>query len=474
MAFSVTNNHCSQRDLYQERVDHDHPGSFFFDGAWETAKVRTEEIRVRGSEPVRKIITSSRNGPIVDEILPPAARGTGPVSLRWLGTEYCTFLTSMLGINRAGTPSEFRDSLSGWLVPTWHLVFGDIDGNIGYQTAGHVPQRKSEQRGYRPGWDPDHQWLGLVPRDGMPGVDNPERGWIASANNRIAPPDYPYPLYGRWYSGFRARRIRQMIEAKSALSRQDFFDMHQDALSLRAVDRVPHLAALLGRSSDDRVQEALQHIRSWDCQMEPDRVGASIFEVFFNYWTRRVASERLGGEVAEMLAGSSGGLAASLLESDTTGWFALGDRASAAEETMKKTLDDLERRLGADMSSWEWGRLHTVQLYHVLTGRGDLGDLLDLGGLPVKGNGFTVCNTGFDPNYLAPMGAIYRQVTDMSSEPEGMFAVDAQGSSGHPGSPHYGDQLVEWINGRYHFMPFDGDEVRRIAVKSQTLVRSVS
>ena len=33
--------------------------------------------------------------------------------------------------------------------------------------------------------------------------------------------------------------------------------------------------------------------------------------------------------------------------------------------------------------------------------------------------------------------------------------------------------LVEWINGRYHFMPFDNDDVRRITVKSQTLVRSV-
>ena len=42
-------------------------------------------IHVEAREPVRKTIRFSRNGPIVDELLPPAARGTGPVALRWLG-----------------------------------------------------------------------------------------------------------------------------------------------------------------------------------------------------------------------------------------------------------------------------------------------------------------------------------------------------------------------------------------------------
>jgi hypothetical protein len=40
-----------------------------------------------------------------------------------------------------------------------------------------------------------------------------ERGWLATANNRLAADDYPYPLYGTWPAGHRAARIRQMIEA---------------------------------------------------------------------------------------------------------------------------------------------------------------------------------------------------------------------------------------------------------------------
>ena len=94
-----------------------------------------------------------------------------------------------------------------------------------------------------------------------------------------------------------------------------------------------------------------------------------------------------------------------------------------------------------------------MQLRHVLSGRGDLGELLDRGGLPVGGSGVTVCNTGFDPNWGALMGANYRLISDLGEN--GMWAVESQGQSGHPGSEHYCDQLTEWLEGRYHFLAFD-------------------
>ena len=85
VAWGCTNNICSQRDLYQEKTDPAHPGCFLYDGRWEPAREREEVIDVKGGEPVRKTIRFSRNGPIVDEVLPPPRARDGPVSLRWLG-----------------------------------------------------------------------------------------------------------------------------------------------------------------------------------------------------------------------------------------------------------------------------------------------------------------------------------------------------------------------------------------------------
>ena len=48
VAWGITNNICSQRDLYQERTDPAHPGCFLYDGRWEPARQTVEVIRVRG------------------------------------------------------------------------------------------------------------------------------------------------------------------------------------------------------------------------------------------------------------------------------------------------------------------------------------------------------------------------------------------------------------------------------------------
>lgn len=456
VAWGITNNICSQRDLYQERTDQSRPGHFLFDGAWEPARSRVESIKVRGSNTIDKTIRFSRNGPIVDEILPPEAAGAGPVSLRWVGHAHCGWLTSLLGIDRARSVAEFREATRTWRVPTWSLMVADVEGRIGYQAVGGIPIRTVSSRGYRPGWDPAHQWQGVIPFQRMPTLIDPKRGWIASANNRVAADDFPYPLSGTWSSGHRARRIRQMIEGKERFSRETFAAMQQDTRTLRADDALPGLLPILRLCGDSRILEAAGYLEAWDRHMSANSVAASIFELFFNAWSRRVAEERFDKQLASALAGSCGGLAAALIHGDSSGWFNGSNREEELVGALVTAISELEQRLGAEMSGWTWGRLHKVQLRHVLSNRGDLGELLDRGGLPVGGNGVTVCNTGFDPNWGALMGANYRLISDLAEE--GMWAVESQGQSGHPGSAHYCDQLQDWLQGNYHFLAFELDE----------------
>ncbi len=471
VAWGITNNICSQRDLYQERTDPQHPDCFLYDGKWERVRTLTETIKVKGGETIHQTIRFSRNGPIVDEILPAPARDTGPVALRWLGATLCDELTCMLAMNRARSCDEFRVSLRGWRVPTWSVVFADMDGHIGYQCIGRIPIRKNWERGYRPGWDPAHQWQELVPFDGMPAIADPLHGWIRSANNRTAPEDFPYPLSGTWSSGHRAMRIRQMLEAHEKFTVADFARMHQDALSLRAVECVPKLLTALADVTDERVQGALGYLKTWDCRMEPDQVGATLFDVFFRFWSEGVARERFQDEVTNLMAGAIGGLAAELLAGDTHSWFARGNRREAILNAFRQMLEENERRLGSDLSQWTWGRAHTITLRHALANRGELSQLLDRGGYPVRGNGLTVCNTGYDPNYMASLGANFRLIADLHTSPPSLFAVDAAGQSGHPGSAHYCDQLTEWINGRYHELPLERAAVEAKS-KSQLMLRA--
>lgn len=517
VAWGITNNICSQRDLYQERTDPAHPGCFLFDGQWEPGRERVEVIAIKGKGPITKTVRFSRNGPIVDEILPPAAKGPGPVSLRWLGASPCGWLTALVGMDRAKSGEELRRATEPWLLPTFCVVYADVAGQIGYQCTGRIPIRNVWERGYRPGWDAAHQWAGLIPFEGMPHTVDPPRGWIASANNRVAADDFPYPLSGRWNNGYRALRIRQMLEAKPKFRRDDFVRMQQDSLSLRAVDCVPRLlrvletatpsSSALGKivvtknstsdatggelvesesvyamSSDDSsyalIRRGIEFLSAWDCRMEPDAVAASIFNVFFTLWCERATEERFPEETNPLLSGAIAGLAAALLKDNVAAWFAADDgdadaancsRETAIIDTFHAALVALQIRLGPDMLNWGWGRLHTLQQKHVLSARGDLAQLLDIGGMPVRGDYVTVCNTGLAPDYSAPTGAGYRLIADLSEPHGGLWAVEAGSQSGHPGSPHYNDQINDWLTARYHYIPLKPEGLTTSTVSELTL-----
>jgi penicillin amidase len=452
VAWGITNNICSLRDLYQEKTDPAHPGCFLYDGRWEPARRTTEVIVVKGQRDLPLEVTHSRNGPIVDQILPAPARHTGPVSLRWLGRASCGWLAALLNIDRAGTVRELREATRPWLVPTFCVVCADTQGSIGYQCTGRIPVRAVRERGYRPGWDPAHQWQGLIPFEDMPSLENPQRGYIATANNRVADDDFHYPLSGTWPSGYRARRIRQMIEQRDRHDRQDFARMQLDVLSLRALDALPGLLALLDDHPNPKTREAANCLAQWNGCVEPQSAAPAIFNVFFTRWCERVAERRFEGEVAALLSTANAGLALNLLHGNAAGWFTDdAERRRAILESFSAALADLERKLGPNLAGWQWGALHTLQQKHFLSDRGDLGTLLDRGGVPVRGDYLTVCNTGLAPDFSAPTGAGYRMTADLA-EPA-LWAIDAGSQSGNPGSPHYADQLAEWQAGRQHRLP---------------------
>ncbi|MDA1055927.1 MAG: penicillin acylase family protein [Planctomycetota bacterium] len=467
VAWGITNNICSLRDLYQEQTDPDHPGCFLFDGQWEPWRERHETIGVRDVDPVTKTIRVSRNGPIVDEVLPPPADKTGPVSLRWLGMHEGGWLTALLGMDRARNASEFNESLRPWHVPTFSLVFADTQGHIGLKISGRIPIRNVRERGYRPGDDPAHQWDGLIPFEDMPGVIDPAQGFAATANNPVATSDYPYPLSCTAPAGYRARRIREMIESHDpARITPDHFRLMQfDVLSLRAVHCLPPLLVILDTASegtDERTRQAIAALRSWDGNAHPNAIGPTVFNVFFAHWTRSVVAERFHEDARSLLAMGAEGLAARLLDEDQHGWFARGDRDQRVRAAFQQALADLTQRLGPTVADWQWEKLHRLTMNHILFARGDLAELFNYAGMGVRGDMQSVCNTGSGPDWTAATGGGFRMIADLSDATT-LQTVDAPSQSGHPGSPHYKDQLADWLAGNYRDLTLARDGVTAVA-----------
>jgi len=250
--------------------------------------------------------------------------------------------------------------------------------------------------------------------------------------------------------------------------------MQFDSKSLRAAQLVPDLLSALksrteNSNSDPRIRDAVGYLETWDFHCEPDSVATTIFDVFFTYWRRTVAEERFDAKTISLMSKGVEGCAGRLLQADPVGWFRQDDRQEKIARAMSDALSMLAERFGAEMSQWSWGRLHRMPLKHVLSGCGDLAELLDHGGAGVRGDMLTVCNSGCGEDWEASSGAGYRLISDLSTTPPRLFAVDAQSQSGHPGSPHYDDQFDQWLEGNYHDIPLCRNEASPQATDCLTL-----
>jgi penicillin amidase len=132
-------------------------------------------------------------------------------------------------------------------------------------------------------------------------------------------------------------------------------------------------------------------------------------------------------------------------------------------------VDELSAAMGPDPAVWAWGGIHQLLLPHALSGRGDLGRLLDKGPIPVPGDLATLNNSGFDAGrgprgWWATSGAGYRLEVDLGEQPPAAWTITGESQSAMAGSPHHDDQRSDYVAGRVHRLPLDRAEIERDAV----------
>ena len=379
------------------------------------------------------------------------------MSLRWVGQEHLDDVRAAVAIGRAHDWDTFRDALRDWAVAVFNFVYADKSGRVGFQCAGRVPIRGRVVRGYRDANEPADQWRGFIPFEGLPHVVDPPRGYVASANERVAPDDYPYPLYGSWGGGQRAERIRQVLESGAQRDRNQSLTLQNDVKSCRAERLCPPLVGWLAEADDADIVQLRNALSAWDHRYTTESLAPTLFETFMEVWQDRVARERFPKELVPLVSGQ-GGPGARLIERGDLAWFE-GDLRVELEAAAREAMRLVRARHGSDPAGWQWGNVHHAHWRHPLSTPER--EWLDVGPAPVDGGGDTVRNTGAgQPAFSAASGAEYRMVVDFA-EPDHFLAVQNIGNSGQPGSPHYADQFGAWLAGDYHVVALHRPDVER-------------
>ncbi|MDO8106769.1 penicillin acylase family protein [Isoptericola sp. b441] len=489
LAWGLTTMGADTSDFFLERLD---PGSGTYqrDGAQIALESRTETIEVAGGEPVALEVTSTVHGPIVSDVLdplwgapvPPGGWGTGAVALSWSGLEPGRTAQAVFAMDTAADAADVREAAALFDAPAQNIVFATVDGHIGYQAPGRIPIRRvitdgpvpSDGTWPRPGWDSRYDWQGWVAPEDLPAQLDPPEGFIVAANQAVTAPGTGPFIARDWDYGYRAARIRQVLTAQIAAGRPidvaSAQTLQMDARTALVDALVP---ALLAVSVDDAfTRQAVDLLRGWDGQMTADSPAAAYLAAVWDVLLADTFHDDLpqsqwpdGGDrwyaVVDGLLG----------ESDSPWW---DDRTTVSvvesrDEVLERALTQARVRLtvalGKDPSGWRWGRLHRVALHHPVLGGGaapwPVTMLVNPAPVPVDGGGSIVEATAWDASsdsFEVVSGPSMRMVCDLADWDASTW-VNATGTSGHPASRHYTDQLADWVAGRQEPWPFSEDAV---------------
>ena len=465
-AWSYTNTGPDVQDLYIEQLDPKNPGMYRGPDGPLPFKVRQEIIDIKGAPPLRFLVKETRHGPVISDSYARAKRAIDTdkfaLALRWTAFDLKNqSVAALLEMNQSADLDSFKQALRKNYAPMQNVVMADTEGNISYQAAGVAPQRTLHQGLYgiapAPGWDKQYDWTGYVPYDHLPTSNNPEQGWIATANQKIIAENDPNPLTADWEAPTRYDRIVDLIKSKSTHDLDSMKTMQADTLSLGAT---PLLELFLsGKPTHPLGPQALELIKGFDGNMKGDSTAALIFNAWADQLTQNVFS-RLSYLFTENYGSRNFRVPLIRLVKDPNSTWcdnpatpAIESCAESSNDAFNKALDKLSAQFGSNPKNWVWQNAHVAVSEHRPFSKVPvLGSLFNLT-QPISGDSFTI-NIGrlellrapnpFETKQAASLRAIY----DLSDLEKSLFIYQA-GQSGWVQSKLYRNMGPLWAKDEY-------------------------
>jgi len=385
LAWGFTNTNPDVQDLYIEAIDQSNPSRYQLPGGGHDNFIfREETIAIKGQTAEHIIIRESRHGPVISDAYDRAKALINTdryaLALRWTALDTANqTLVAGLDMNRANNLDEFKSAIKNYYAPMQNIVMADVQGNIAYRAIGAVPKRNKGQGlfGVAPalGWEKQYDWNGYLPLDALPKEDNPSKGWIATANQRVSAANNPNPLTADWNTPYRFERIESLLQVTDQHTLNSMKAIQTDTLSLSAKELLPYLQA--AQSNHPLASEAKAILANYDGQMTRDSAAATIFNAWAEQLTRRLFENKLGDsftmeyskrsfrpglhKVVQMYANGQTG---SEYWCDKPATPEVENCSQAFDESLTKALDMLSEQLGKKPSSWRWGDVHVAISEH--------------------------------------------------------------------------------------------------------------
>ncbi len=451
IAFGLTIFSVDQEDLYVYELKKSDPDSYRYRSGWTKMHIVRESIEVKGGAAREVELRYTRHGPVLSV---DAAKHRA-FALRTVWNELG--LSGYFGSSRllmAKNWDEFKAAVNAWGAPPENLVYADTQGNIGWAASGRAPKRKNWDGLMPVPGDGRYEWAGFQGPDVLPSRFNPAEGFFASANEMNLPSGYPNEqnrIGFEWGDRSRVDRINELLGASSQMTLADSMAIQTDVVSTQSRRAVALLASLSSRNT--ALAQALALLKAWNHEESTDSVAAAIYEVWATKHLGKLTVAKAAPKAASLIGNGQLQAVIEYLEHPDA---ALGaDPASARDaillESLQGALDELTQRLGPDMTTWAWGRLHRASFEPAVALLADpeLRAQMSVGPLQTPGSGSTPRAQAYRPNDFSVIaGASVRLVMDVGAW-DNSVAMNTPGQSDDPMSAHYRDLFPLWAQGSY-------------------------
>ncbi len=405
--------------------------------------VRTEHITVRGAPTETIRIRSTRHGPVISDLFDPK----GPVLAVAMANlqRGHTAAAGLLALDEAGSVAAAGHAAAHITAPVQNLLVAD-GAHIGLFMTGRVPIRaRGDGSMPVPGASGAYDWTGWASGTQLPQIVDPPSGRLVNANNRVAPPDFPVFLGRHWFSDWRARRIRDLLDRNAHQTVAGFVRMQADVTSLFARALLPRLRAV--PPPPGRAGEALGLLSGWNGAMTEAAPQPLIFHAWIDRFYELVMRRNHVPLSDAVFAAPLAEFLPSVLAPGGSRWCG-GDCTGLLRRALDQAVAALAARFGSDPRAWRWGAAHQAVFAHPLLRA--IPVLRRFGTFAIASPGSaTTIDAGATAlgRFTSVHGPEFRAVYDLADLDDSRFVM-APGQSGNPLSRFADDFLRRWRDGR--------------------------
>ncbi len=440
IAWGSTNSGQDVLDWYQITWQDSSRRQYLLGDQYTSSSLRPEVIQIRGQPSVIDTIRYTHWGPVSK---------SGPhkdMAMKWIGHQKATSndVEYLQKINKARNLAEYRDAVAAFQYPAQNKVFASREGDIAISVAGVIPVRPSGL-GERiaDGSNPDLDWLGYIPIEHALHSINPERGYVSSANQAPAAPDYPYPQLGRRvFEDFRGRVVNQVLDSLNDITPRDMMALQDNSFNLHAAEVLPLMLDMIQQQNclKEEDRPVFNRIRQWNFEYHRDSVAPVFFDLWYKNFEALVWDEL---DTLGIMYPEEWRLTEIVRDHADHSFFDIQDTRDAKETaadiaclSFSKMITQYHALPSLQQSSW--GAYKQSVIPH-------------LARFPLFGS--DVLHTSGGRHIVNAMskshGPSWRMIVELST-PVKAWVNYPGGQSGHPASPHYRDMLEHYFEGAYY------------------------